>query len=134
MHFIIGGGEEVNLDDDVPSQSQQSKLEFCTPEEEFTKPSSIPSSPPAELRPSEPPKPQARTSKNASKSAEDVRNFSNKLGLTLYKFYYNFKSFLHNRKCLYTIVIMQKKLILHYRFNLLIASNIHNYSLLCMYH
>lgn len=72
--LMSGGGEEVNLDDDVPSQSQQSKLEFCTPEEEFTKPSSIPSSPPAELRPSEPPKPQARTSKNASKSAEDEEN------------------------------------------------------------
>lgn len=77
MHFCkspvvqLGGGQEVNLDDDVPPQPQ-SKLEFRTPEEEFSKPSMVPASPPAELKPSEPPKPQARTSKSAEKTAEEV--------------------------------------------------------------
>lgn len=71
--FLLGGGEEVNLDDEVPAPSLPSKLEFRTPEEEFNKPSAIAASQPAELKPSEPPKPQARTSKNAAKSAEEVR-------------------------------------------------------------
>lgn len=70
----LGGGQEVNLDDDVPPPQPQSKLEFRTPDEEFSKPSMVPASPPAELKPSEPPKPQARTSKSAEKTAEEVSN------------------------------------------------------------
>ncbi|UYV77859.1 SNX2 [Cordylochernes scorpioides] len=33
--ILSGGGEEVNLEDDVPSIASQTKLEFKTPEEEF---------------------------------------------------------------------------------------------------
>ncbi|XP_015918072.1 sorting nexin-2 isoform X2 [Parasteatoda tepidariorum] len=66
--LMSGGGEEVSLEDDsfVPQQTP-SKLEFCTPEEEFTKPSPVSS--PAEMKISEPPQPQ--TKKSAEEQEEN---------------------------------------------------------------
>ncbi|KAG8175510.1 hypothetical protein JTE90_009144 [Oedothorax gibbosus] len=68
--LMSGGGEEVSLDDESPAPPPvQSKLEFRTPDEEFNSPPKPATpSPPAEMKLSEPPKPQAR--KNA-KSAEE---------------------------------------------------------------
>lgn len=65
----------MSLDDETPApQPVQSKLEFRTPEEEFNSPPKpAAASPPAEMKISEPPKPQAR--KNV-KSAEEVFSYS----------------------------------------------------------
>ncbi|XP_067139466.1 sorting nexin-2-like isoform X2 [Centruroides vittatus] len=78
--LMAGGGVEVNLDDDVPLPTPQSKLEFCTPEEEFSK--DIPTldksketsvendnSTAAEITPSQPVK---STTKKSAKSGEEL--------------------------------------------------------------
>ncbi|XP_076339012.1 sorting nexin-2-like [Tachypleus tridentatus] len=79
-NLFQGGGEEVNLDDDGPPVSPERKLEFCTPEEERKSPfleSSSDKIPkpafPAEITPTEPPKPAAR---KAAKSQEEVEEES----------------------------------------------------------
>ncbi|GIY04492.1 sorting nexin-1 [Caerostris darwini] len=71
--LMSGGGEEVSLDDDTPAAPPaQSKLEFRTPEEEFNKSSPITTSPPAEMKLSEPPKPQARKTIKNGEEQEDT--------------------------------------------------------------
>ncbi|GFQ81676.1 sorting nexin-1 [Trichonephila clavata] len=71
--LMSGGGEEVSLDDDTPAaQPAQSKLEFRTPEEEFNHTSPVTTSPPAEMKISEPPKPQARKNIKNAEEQEDV--------------------------------------------------------------
>lgn len=73
--LMSGGGEEVSLEDDIPSPTPQTKLEFCTPEEEFTK--EIPAVTrsvtfqPAEIKPSEPAK---QLSKKSTKFEETEDN------------------------------------------------------------
>ncbi|XP_013776606.1 sorting nexin-2-like isoform X2 [Limulus polyphemus] len=62
-NLMKGGGEEVCLDDDASSVTPQTKLEFCTPEEEAKSPFLEPfyenkisePSAPAEITPTEPP-------------------------------------------------------------------------------
>ncbi|GIY59425.1 sorting nexin-1 [Caerostris extrusa] len=71
--LMSGGGEEVSLDDDTPAAPPaQSKLEFRTPEEEFNNSSPITTSPPAEMKLSEPPKPQARKTIKNGEEQEDT--------------------------------------------------------------
>ncbi|XP_054721066.1 sorting nexin-2-like isoform X2 [Uloborus diversus] len=69
--LLSGEIEEVSLDDDAPPVSQPSKLEFRTPEEEFNQSSPVAFSQPAEIRPTEPPKPQARSSKKNEEQEEN---------------------------------------------------------------